>query len=308
MIRSLAHNIRGRQDIHILAAATAVFAWGTGPVMNKVMTVDTPAIVFYRTLMGTPLMIAVAYMTGGKVTRDLLKQTALPGVLFALSFVTGFASIKMTSIANATLITTIQPVLVLFVARRLFGERLAPRQLGYSFLSLAGVLMVVMAAASSSGAHLSGDLMATANVVLWTGYFVIAKKNRLAGVHSWSFLAAIFIWLAVVVIPFGMVTSNDLGNMTTKDWLCALGMTIGPGVVGHGLMTWSQSHVDVTIASLLGLLSPVVSTVLALIFLSEGLTVGQLMGGAIVLVSLALLVRYQRGASQERSVDTVVST
>lgn len=308
MIRSVVQKIRDRQDIHILAAATAVFAWGTGPVMNKVMTVDTPAIVFYRTLMGTPLMIALAYITGGKLTRELLKQTALPGLLFAMSFVTGFASIKMTSIANATLITTIQPVLVLFVARRLFGERLAPRQLGYSFLSLSGVLMVVTAAASSSGAHLSGDMMATANVVLWTGYFVLAKKNRLAGVHSWSFLAAIFIWLAVVVIPFGMVTSNNLGNMTTKDWLCALGMTIGPGVVGHGLMTWSQSHVDVTIASLLGLLSPVVSTVLALIFLNEGLTVGQLLGGVIVLVSLGLLVRYQRGMTPEATMETAVSS
>ena len=303
---SLTRTIRARQDIHILAAATAVFAWGTGPVMNKVMTVDTPAIVFYRTLLGTPLMIAVAYLTGGGLTKDLLKKTALPGVLFAMSFMTGFASIKMTSIANATLITTIQPVLVVFIAPRLFGERLSLRQLGYSVLSLSGVLMVVMAAASSSGAHLSGDVMAVANVVLWTGYFVLAKKNRLAGVHSWSFLAAIFVWLAIVVVPFGLATSNDLGNMTTKDWLCAAGMTLGPGLVGHGLMTWSQSHVDVTIASLLGLLSPVVSTVLALVFLSEGLTAGQVVGGAIVLVSLALLVRYQRSPSQISHEDIVV--
>jgi drug/metabolite transporter (DMT)-like permease len=303
VIGSIAQSVRARQDIHIIAAATAVFAWGTGPIMNKVMTVDTPAIVLYRTLLGTPLMIAVAYATGGSLTKDLLKKTALPGVLFALSFITGFASIKMTSIANATLITTIQPVLVVFIAPRLFGERLSSRQLGYSFLSLAGVLLVVMAAASSSGAHISGDAMAVGNVVLWTGYFVLAKKNRLAGVHSWSFLAAIFVWLAVVVIPFGLVTSNDLGNMTTKDWLCALGMTIGPGLVGHGLMTWSQSHVDVTIASLLGLLSPVVSTVLALVFLSEGLTAGQLVGGCVVLVSLGLLVRHQRGIPEKPVIE-----
>lgn len=295
--------MRARQDIHVIAAATAVFAWGTGPVMNKVMTVDTPAIVFYRTLIGTPLMLMIAWATGGGVTRDLLRKTALPGVLFALSFITGFASVKMTSIANATLITTIQPVLVVFIAPRMFGERLSSRQLGYSVLSLAGVLMVVMAAASSSGAHLSGDLMAAGNVVLWTAYFVLAKKNRLAGVHSWSFLAAIFVWLAVVVLPFGMVASNDLGNMTTKDWLCAVGMSIGPGVVGHGLMTWSQSHVDVTIASLLGLLSPVISTVLALLFLGEMLTLGQLVGGLVVLVTLGLLVRDQQGLNPRPAAD-----
>ena len=295
--------VRARQDVHVIAAATAVFAWGTGPVMNKVMTVDTPAIVFYRTLLGAPLMILIARATGGGLSRDLLKRTALPGVLFAFSFITGFASVKMTSIANATLITTIQPVLVLFVAPRMFGERLSARQLGYSLLSLAGVLMVVMAAASSSGAHVSGDLMAVANVVLWTAYFLLAKKSRLAGVHSWSFLAAIFTWLAVVVLPFGLVASNDLGNMTMKDWLCAVGMTVGPGVVGHGLMTWSQSHVDVTIASLLGLMSPVVSTLLALAFLGELLTLGQVMGGVVVLLSLGLLVRHQQMGDPRPAAD-----
>jgi probable blue pigment (indigoidine) exporter len=237
------------------------------------------------------------------LSRDLMRRTAIPGVLFALSFITGFASVKMTSIANATLITTVQPVLVLFVAPRLFGERLTPRQLGYSFLSLAGVLMVVMAAASSSGAHLSGDMMAVANVVLWTAYFVIAKQNRMDGVHSWSFLAAIFVWLAIVVLPFGAVASNSLGQMTTKDWLCAVGMTLGPGLLGHGLMTWSQSHVDVTIASLLGLLSPVVSTALAMVFLGELLTPWQVVGAFIVLASLALLVANQRGSTPKVSLE-----
>jgi len=299
----MSRSMRERQDIHIIAAAIAVFAWGTGPIMNKVMTVDTPAIVFYRTILGTPLMVAVAYLTGGGLSRELMRRTAIPGVLFALSFITGFASIKMTSIANATLITTIQPVLVVFIAPRLFGERLTSRQLGYSFLSLAGVLMVVMAAASSSGAHISGDLMAAGNVVLWTAYFVLAKKNRMEGVHSWSFLAAIFVWLAVVVVPFGAFASNDLGNMTTKDWLCAIGMSLGPGLLGHGLMTWSQSHVDVTIASLLGLLSPVVSTALALVFLGELLTPWQLVGAVVVLASLGLLVANQRGMTPKVSLE-----
>jgi len=303
VISSLSRTVRERQDIHILAAAVAVFAWGTGPIMNKVMTVDTPAIVFYRTLLGLPLMVCVAYATGGGLSRDLMRRTAVPGVLFAFSFITGFASVKMTSIANATLITTIQPVLVVFIAPRLFGERLTPRQLGYSFLSLAGVLMGVMAAASSSGAHISGDMMAVANVVLWTGYFVMAKQNRMDGVHSWSFLAAVFVWLAIVVLPFGAVASSDLGQMTTKDWLCAAGMTLGPGLLGHGLMTWSQSHVDVTIASLLGLMSPVVSTALALVFLGEVLTPWQLVGAIVVLASLGLLVANQRGSTPKVSLE-----
>lgn len=287
-------NFRQREDIHIIAAIMAVFAWGIGPIFNKTMTVDPSAIVFYRILIGVPLMTAMAYLNGGSLSVDLMKRTALPGVLFALSMITGFASVKMTSIANATLITTVQPVLVLFVAPKMFGEKLRPRQILYSGFALAGVLIVVLAAASTSGAHLSGDLLSVANVTIWTSYFVLSKKRRLAGVHSWSFLSAVFIWSAVVVLPYGFIFSNDLGAMTNGDWGRIIAMAVGPGVVGHGLMTWAQSHVDVTLASLLGLMSPVISTALAWAILDQSLTLWQSGGAVAVLVSLAFLVREQR--------------
>ena len=299
---SASQRLRSRDDIHVLAAIAAVTAWGVGPVLNKAMTVDTPAIVFYRMIVGLPMMVAMAYATGGRITRDLLRQTAVPGLLFSLSFISGFASVKMTSIANATLITTIQPVLVLFVAPKMFGERLRARQLAYSALSMAGVLTVVLAAASTSGARISGDLMALLNVVLWTMYFVMSKKRRLEGVHSWSYLAAVFMWASVVILPFGAVGSNDLGAMTSLDWVYVIAMAVGPGLVGHGLMTWAQSHVDVTLASLLGLLSPVISTVAAWWAFGESLELWQIVGAVVVLGSLAMLVGEQR-TSAEAVVD-----
>jgi drug/metabolite transporter (DMT)-like permease len=291
---SAKQSFRQRDDIHVIAALTAVFAWGIGPIFNKTMSVDASAIVFYRILIGAPLMYAMALLTGGGVTVDLMKRTALPGILFALSMITGFASVMMTSIANATLITTVQPVLVLFIAPKMFGERLRPRQILYSVCALGGVLLVVLAAASTSGAHLSGDLLSVANVFVWTGYFVLSKKRRLAGVHSWSYLSAVFLWSAVVVLPYGLIFSNDLGDMTNGDWGRIVAMAVGPGIVGHGLMTWAQSHVDVTLASLLGLLSPVISTGLAWLILDQKLTMWQSVGAIGVLISLAYLVREQR--------------
>lgn len=296
-LASVRTSLRERDDIHVIAAVIAVTAWGIGPILNKSMTVSTSSIVFYRMVFGLPLMVGMAYLNGGSLSRDVMKRAAVPGVLFSLSFLTGFAAVKMTSIANATLVTTLQPVLVLFVARRLFGERLTAQKVGYSVTAMVGVLVVVLAAASTSGAHLSGDLLAVLNVVIWTAYFVIAKIRRVDGVHSWSFIAAVFAWSALVVLPYGALTSNDLGAMTTKDWLCIIGMALGPGVVGHGLMTWSQSHVDVSLASLLGLLSPVISAVLAWVILNQHLTPLQLVGGAIVLASIAGLVRAQNSVA-----------
>jgi drug/metabolite transporter (DMT)-like permease len=296
-LSSARRSLQGRDDIHVIAAIVAVTAWGIGPIFNKAVSVGTPSIVFYRMLLGVPMMVAMAYLTGGGLTRDLMRRTALPGVLFAFSFLSGFASLRMTSIANATLITTLQPVLILFVAPKMFGEKIRLKQLGLSTVSMAGVLIVVLAAASTSGAHISGDLLAVLNVVIWTGYFVLAKKRRVDGMHSWSFLAAIFIWSSLVILPYGLIVSNDLGKVTQFDWVMLVGMSVIPGIVGHGLMTWSQSHLDVTLASILGLLSPVVSTGLAWIIFSQSLTGLQMLGAVVVLGSLTLLVREQRAFS-----------
>jgi drug/metabolite transporter (DMT)-like permease len=285
--------LRQREDIHVLAALTAVTAWGIGPILNKSMTVSSSTIVFYRILIGAPLMTVMAYLNGGRITKELLRKSSVPGLLFGASMIAGFAAFQHTSIANSTLVTTLQPVLVMFVAPKMFGEKLTARKVFYSVTAMSGVLIVVLAAASTSGAHISGDLLAVANVVIWTAYFVMAKVRRLDGVHSWAFLATVFMWAAVVALPFGLVTSNDLTAMTTKDWVLIVTMALIPGVVGHGMMTWSQSHLDVSLASLLGLLSPVISAILAWLILHQTLTPMQLVGGLVVLVSMGLLLRVQ---------------
>ncbi|MFI0462158.1 MAG: DMT family transporter, partial [Ilumatobacteraceae bacterium] len=230
---------------------------------------------------------------------EVIRKAAVPGFIFGMSFISGFAAVKMTSIANATMVGTLQPVLVLFVAPKLFGEKITLRKLLYSISAMIGVLVVVMAAASTSGAHLNGDLLAVLNVFIWTTYFVMSKKRRDEGIHSWSFLAAVFLCAAIIVLPYGAITSNDLGAMHVSDWWYVMGMAVGPGVIGHGMMTWAQGHIDVSLASMLGLISPVISSVLAWFVFHQSLTPLQLLGGVIVLASLAALVRMQGKMSAE---------
>lgn len=279
-----------RDDLPLIAAVAAVSAWGVGPLMTRAMSVSTQTLVFWRLIVGVPLMAAIAYATGGGYTKELLRRTALPGILFSLSMITGFASVQRTSVANATLITTLQPALVLLVAPRLFGEKWRLRTLMLSASAFTGVLLVVLAAASTSGAHVSGDLLALSNVCIWTTYFVMTKRLRNDGIHSWSFLAAVFLWSNLVVVPWALLTTDDIGQMNKFDWVRVVAMALLPGVVGHGAMTWAQRHIDVTLASLLGLMSPVISTVGAWILFEQTLRPLQVVGGIVVLGSLYGLI------------------
>jgi drug/metabolite transporter (DMT)-like permease len=86
-------------------------------------------------------------------------------------------------------------------------------------------------------------------------------------------------------------------DRTGYVWL--LLMVIGPGLIGHGSMTWAQRHLDITVASLLTLLSPVLSTMLAWMIYDERLNGTQLVGAVVVVVALAGIMAEFRESAPE---------
>jgi drug/metabolite transporter (DMT)-like permease len=288
-----------RNDVPLLTAIVAVCFWSATPLFVRGVSTSTTTVIFWRFAVATPVMIAVAYLAGGRLTKELFFKSFWPGVLFAASLVTGLTALRETSIANATLIMSLQPVLVLMIAPKLFNEKVRITQVVSSIVAMTGVTIFILAAASTSGATFRGDLIAFSNLFVWTGYFLLSKHVRSsgAGAHSWSFLAIVFVWSSLFVTPWALVTSNDIGGMTTKDWILVVSMVLLPGVLGHGMMTWAQRHVDVTVLSLLMLLQPVLGAFGAWLVYDQRLNGVQILGGILVLGALAAIVRESRAVA-----------
>lgn len=284
-----------RPQLPLLAAVVAVFAWGFGPLFVREIDASASAIVLWRILFALPIAIGVAYATGGAISWALLRRSAMTGVCFALSIVAGFTSFQETSIANATLIPALQPALVLLVAMRMFGERRSRAEVLWAVVAFAGVTAVVLGS-DSANASVYGDVLAVVNLVVFTGYFLLAKQARTGDVHSWSFLASVFVVTAAVVVPWSVAVSGGVEVVHGTDWLFVLALVLLPGMVGHGFMTWAHHYVDVSVTSMLTLANPVVSIVGAWILFSEALSPVQLVGAAVVLGALGVIVRHQRGA------------
>ena len=285
--------VRARRDDDqraLIAVSIAVFTWGFGPLCVRGINASAGAIVFWRFLIAQPVMITAAYLTGGRLSWPLLKRTALPGLLFAGSLAASFISYQKTSIVNASLIGALQPALLLFVAPFIFGTKSSSRQVGFAVLAFGGMAAVVIGAGRTSGASFGGDLWAVANLVLWTVYFVMVKRIRDDGVDATSLVASVFFMAGVFAIPVTLLTSHDVGSVGVKGIGLVVCMAVGPGLVGHGLMTWSQKHLDIRLASLFGLASPVVSTIGAWLIYSQDLRLVQVLGGALVLAGLAGIV------------------
>lgn len=247
-------------------------------------------IVFWRLWIAMPVMFTAAYFTGGRISIPLLKAVFVPGMIFGVSTLVGFSSYHATSIANATLIGALQPVLMLFIGPMLFGERSSARQILLAVIALGGISTVVLGAKQSSGASLHGDALALINLGLFTVYFVRMKQVRNKGIHSIALIAGVFCVAAVTVTPWVLLTSHDIGKIHGVEWLSIVGMVLLSGLIGHGLMTWAQRHVDITLASLLMLGGPVISAIGAWVVFSQRLSAVQIAGALVVLAALGAIV------------------
>jgi drug/metabolite transporter (DMT)-like permease len=244
--------------------------------------------------LAVPIMLGIARLGGARLTVEVLRRSALGGVLFAASLVTGWAAIQQTSIANATLIPALQPVLVLIVAGKLLGESVSRRDLGLAALSLVGVTVFVLGAGHTGGASWQGDLWAVVNLVIWTVYFLEVKRQRTRGIATMAYLTGVMLTGAIALTPYVLLTGGDLRAIGGREWLLVLFIVLVPGAAGHGMMTWAQRFVDVSVLSLLTLASPVVSAVGAWLVFDQVLTLTQLVGGAMVLVAIGGIVAGHR--------------
>ena len=201
--------------------------------------------------------------------------------------VLGFMAVRATSIANATLIGALTPALILLGLNRLVGERSDLKRLPFAFIAFAGLAMVILAGSNTDGASLRGDVWAAINVTSFTVYFMILKRRRNEGIDGWSFLAGVFIVGAVMVTPVCLIMGDDTWKVNGRDWILLLAMAVGPGWVGHGLISWASLHLPVTTTSLLTLGSPVVSVLGAWLIYDQQLGLVQVFGALLVIAGLA---------------------
>ena len=288
--------------VPVLAVFIAVFAWGIGPLLFLAPSISINSVLFYRVLFWPPLLYLIVRRNGAKINDKLFRSVLVPGILFGVSTIFGFTAITTTSVANATIIGNISTAMVLFVAPRFLNEKISKSQVVLAFTSFAGVAAIVFGAGNTGGSSLFGDFLALVNALTWTVYFISSKRRRLDGVDTWQFLFGVSVIQVFVVVPYALLTSNDILQITWRDLGFLIAMTLFSGTIGHSFMLWAQKYVDASVSSLILLLGPVISSAGAWLVYGQQISLVQVIGGAIVLASLAGVVRLSSSAKINKEV------
>jgi drug/metabolite transporter (DMT)-like permease len=288
--------------VPVIAVFIAVFAWGIGPLLFLAPSISINSVLFYRVLFWPPLLYLIVRRNGAKLNDKLFRSVLVPGILFGVSTIFGFTAITTTSVANATIIGNISTAMVLFVAPRFLNEKISKSQVVLAFTSFAGVAAIVFGAGNTGGSSLFGDFLALVNAITWTVYFISSKRRRVDGVDTWQFLFGVSVIQVFVVVPYALLTSNDILQITWRDLGFLIAMTLFSGTIGHSFMLWAQKYVDASVSSLILLLGPVISSAGAWLVYGQQISLVQVIGGAIVLASLAGVVRMSSSAKINKEV------
>ena len=288
--------------VPVLAVFIAVFAWGIGPLLFLAPSISINSVLFYRVLFWPPLLYLIVRRNGAKLNDKLFRSVLVPGILFGVSTIFGFTAITTTSVANATIIGNISTAMVLFVAPRFLNEKISKSQVVLALTSFAGVAAIVFGAGNTGGSSLFGDFLALVNALTWTIYFISSKRRRVDGVDTWQFLFGVSVIQVFVVVPYALLTSNDILQITWRDLGFLIAMTLFSGTIGHSFMLWAQKYVDASVSSLILLLGPVISSAGAWLVYGQQISLVQVIGGAIVLASLAGVVRMSSSAKINKEV------
>jgi len=276
----------------LVGAAIAVCAWSTGTILAKYIDMGSLAIGFYRFAFFSLVIITWMGVRGTPFRLRIIRDSMWGGIALGADIALFFSAVKLTSIVNATIIGSMQPIVVGVIAARFFGERIGLRNVAWSLVALIGTVVVVAAGADDGTSDLRGDLLALAAMLSWSAYF-IASKNSKKTMTSTEFTAGTALWTMAICAPLGFVFGQDMSWPSATNWGWLVVMAATSGLIGHAMMNWSLVRIPLWVGSTFTLLIPVFSALLAWAVLGEALTVVQGVAMAVVIGALAVVVRNQ---------------
>jgi drug/metabolite transporter (DMT)-like permease len=279
------------------AVLTAVTIWAFTNTLIKLSPLPALTFGLDRLWLGCAALAIVVYATGRRITLQHIKSSFAGGLVLGVEISFFFSSIKHTSIADVSVISALEPAIVLLVAGPLFGERVTRRELLWTAVSLAGVVLVVIGSSGTRAWSMYGDVLAAGSLFAWTAYFLVSKHARKT-VPTLEYTTVVFFFAGLVVTPLALFAGQPLGNLRAKD-LLLLAVFVAGASGGHVLLAWAHSSVDVSVSSLLTLALPVLGSVAGLVILHQPLGPVTIVGGLIVTGALAAIVRHAALVGQE---------
>jgi drug/metabolite transporter (DMT)-like permease len=268
-----------------LAVVGVVVAFSLSSTLVKRAESPGVLVAFWR--MATVSIVWNVYLwsTGRRVTLRHVRQALVPGVFFGLNLAAFYSGATHNSVANAALIGSLSPFLIVPLGAMLFDERHVPRALVFALVAFGGVGLVLFSAPAHGDASIRGNVFGALAMLLWTAYVVSTRHFR-RDMDVATFMSTVSPIAAVAVLPLA-IANGDVFGMSRTGWAYMLILTLLTGVAAHGLMVFAQKTIQIGTIGIAQVVQPALAVVWSFLLLGERLRHWQIVGIAIVISGLA---------------------
>lgn len=288
-----ADNPPARAALPFVALALGAVAMGASPIFVRLADVGPFASAFWRMFLALPLLWAwMAWERAQEGTDDGPLDLSRHGVVIALIgfFFAGdlffwHLSILNTTVANATLLATMTPIIVTLGAWLIFKERIAPRVLTGVILGLAGATLLVGLNARFAPERVFGDFCGVITACFFGSYFLTVSHARRtmtsAQVMFYPALVTCFLLLLVTLL-----LEDRLFPRSFEGLAILAGLAFISQIGGQGLMAYALGHLPAIFSSLVLFLEAIAAAMLAWLLLAEQVSVWQTGGGILIMAGI----------------------
>ncbi len=266
------------------------------PIFVRLSEAGPTATAFWRVALAVPPLWLLCWLKPGRAVpapldrrRGMLLIAA--GLAFAGDLAFWHTSIKLTSVANSTLLANLASLFVTLAAWIFLRQR--PRLLFLAGLAaaLAGVLLLVHTSLQFSATALAGDALGVVTAMFYAAYILAVKGLRDRGETTLHLMAVATTLTAVVLLPVALATGEPMLPQTARGWCILAGLALVSHAAGQGLIAYALAHLPAAFSSVSLLFQPVMAAIFAWLLLAEPLVPLQIAGGAIVLAGIYLARR-----------------
>jgi drug/metabolite transporter (DMT)-like permease len=285
----------------VLAVVGMVIAFSLSSTLVKRAESPGVLVAFWRMVAVSVVWNVVLWTTGRRITMENLRQAFVPGVFFGLNLAVFFAGATHNSVANAALIGSLAPFLIVPVGAWLFKEYIDPRALVFAVVAFGGVALVLFSAPATGDASLEGNVFGFIAMLLLVAYVASTRHFR-RDMDVTTFMSTICPIAALTVLPLA-IAHGDVFGMSATGWTFTLILTLTSGVAAQGLMVFAQKTIQIGTIGIAQVAQPALAVVWSFLLLSEVVNHRQKAGIAIVVGGLLAFVWLNQRGDRSRQTD-----
>ncbi len=225
-------------------------------------------------------------------------KRAATGVLEpGMTYLLGFLGLTMTSAGQASLVATLETVMILTLSAFLLKVRVERRLLGLALLATFGAVLVIGTAAVSNA--LSGNFLVLLGTACAALYVVFNQREILdlepvvmVGLQQLVGLAAVLVVWGVILASGGRVVPRDLDPW---GWGLAALLGVMQYALGFSFYFLAQRGMAANETAVYLTLIPVFGVVGGALFLGETLRHTQWLGAVVIVASIAFMAVSSQG-------------